>query len=76
MELQRAEVANSLSETNKRLTAWAAIIAVPTFIASVYGMNFSLLPPTDTRVGFWFALALMALCALSLYTFFKRRDWL
>jgi magnesium transporter len=76
IELQRAEVGTSLSETNKRLTAWAAIIAVPTFIASVYGMNFALVPRTDSRLGFWFALVLMAACAIGLYAFFKRREWL
>ena len=32
------------NEVTKRLTGWAAIIAVPTFIASVYGMNFELVP--------------------------------
>jgi magnesium transporter len=76
IDLQRAELGLQLSETNKKLTAWAAIIAVPTFIASVYGMNFALVPESGRRFGFWFALALMALTAAALFSFFRRRRWI
>jgi magnesium transporter len=76
IDLQRAEQAHQLSEVNKKLTAWAAIIATPTFIASVYGMNFALTPEEGETFGFWFALALMATAASVLYVFFKQRRWL
>jgi magnesium transporter len=76
IDLQRAEQAHQLSEVNKKLTAWAAIIATPTFIASVYGMNFALEPDTGTAFGFWFALVLMAGAAIVLYVYFRRRRWL
>ena len=76
IDLVRVEATNAQNEVTKRLTGWAAIIAVPTFIASVYGMNFQLVP-TDGRIfGFWFALGLMGTTALSLYAFFKRRGWI
>lgn len=76
IDLVRVEAANAQSEVTKRLTGWAAIIAVPTFIASVYGMNFRLVPFDGQRIGFWFALGLMAAAAVVLYAFFKRRGWI
>jgi magnesium transporter len=76
LNLQRAEQANALNEVTKRLTGWAAIIAVPTFIASVYGMNFELIPDEGHLFGFFFAIALMALSGLVLFAFFKRRGWI
>jgi magnesium transporter len=75
-DLQRAEQANEMNEVTKRLTGWAAIIAVPTFIASVYGMNFDLIPNEGDIFGFFFALALMSVSGVGLFTFFRRRRWL
>ena len=76
MDLVRVEAANAQNEVTKRLTGWAAIIAVPTFIASVYGMNFRLVPADGQLFGFWFALGLMGATAVGLYAFFKRRGWI
>jgi magnesium transporter len=71
----RSDQAARLNETTKRLTAWAAIIAVPTFIAIVYGMNFALVPAEGSLSGFVFALMLMVLIGLALYFYFRRKDW-
>jgi magnesium transporter len=49
---------------------------VPTYIASVYGMNFELVPPSGRIQGFWFALGLMAASAIGLYAYFKKRQWI
>jgi magnesium transporter len=76
IELVRVEATNTQNEVTKRLTGWAAIIAVPTYIASVYGMNFQLVPQDGQVEGFWFALALMAASAIGLYTYFKKRGWI
>jgi magnesium transporter len=76
LDFRRSEQATSLNEVTKRLTGWAAVIAVPTFIASVYGMNFALVPAQGHIFGFFFALFLMALSSLLLFLFFKRRDWI
>jgi magnesium transporter len=76
LELRRSEQAHQMTDVTKRLTGWAAIIAVPTFIASVYGMNFELVPNEGELFGFVFAVGLMAATALGLYVFFKRRDWI
>jgi magnesium transporter len=60
----------------KQISAWAAIIAVPTFIASVYGMNFEYMPELDLRIGYPLALGAMTACVLALHRFFKRIGWL
>jgi magnesium transporter len=76
LDLTRAEQASRLNESARRLSAWAAIFAVGTLIAGVYGMNFALVPPTNSSVGFWFAIVLMAASSVGLYVYFKRRGWL
>lgn len=76
VDLVRVEATNAQNEVTKRLTGWAAIIAVPTYIASVYGMNFELVPASGRIFGFWFALALMVTAALGLYAYFKRKGWI
>jgi magnesium transporter len=60
----------------RSISAWAAIIAVPTFIASVYGMNFEHMPELRSEWGYPIALATMALAILLLHRFFKRIEWL
>jgi magnesium transporter len=69
-------VSNRLNETVKRLTSWAAIVAVPTLIASIYGMNFRHMPELAWRFGYAYALVFMGGLSFALYRFFKRRDWL
>ena len=76
LDLLRTEQAYAQNEATKRLTAWAAIIAIPTFIASVYGMNFALVPQEGSLTGFWFSLAMMVVIAAGLFAFFKRRRWI
>ena len=48
----------------------------PTLIASIYGMNFRLLPELDWHLGYPFALALMVASAVTPFWYFKRRGWL
>jgi len=75
-DLRRGEQASTLNEVTKKLTAWAAIIAVPTLISSLYGMNFFLYSDLGRRSGFWFALSTMVVLGVGLYLSFKRRHWL
>jgi magnesium transporter len=60
----------------KKISAWAAIVVVPTLIAGIYGMNFDYMPELRWRYGYLLAIGLMALIALSLYLLFRRRRWL
>jgi magnesium transporter len=64
------------SDQTKKISAWAAIVIVPTLIAGIYGMNFDLMPELHWRFGYPYALSLMALVALVLYLRFKRSGWL
>jgi len=76
LELQIAKEANRLNDTVRTLTAWAAILVVPTLIASIYGMNFREMPELAWHFGYGFALVLMAGSSFGLYLMFKRRGWL
>ena len=64
------------NESMKKLAAWAAILAVPTMIAGVYGMNFQYMPELGWRLGYPVAMGVMlGVCGI-LYLHFKRVDWL
>jgi magnesium transporter len=76
LEVRIAQVANHSNDIMKKLTAWAAIILVPTLIAGIYGMNFDTMPELGWQLGYPGALGLMALSALALYLVFKKREWL
>jgi magnesium transporter len=60
----------------KKISGWAAIVIIPTLIASIYGMNFERMPELHWTLGYPLALLLMLLAALLLYALFKRRGWL
>jgi magnesium transporter len=75
-ELQLAQVSNRLNVVMKQLTAWAAIILIPTLVAGIYGMNFRHMPELDWAFGYPFALGVMAVLAFILYRSFRKRDWL
>lgn len=64
-----------LNTVMKKLTGWAAIIAVPTAITGFYGQNV-LYPGIETVTGFVISTALIAVLVVVLYWTFKRRDWL
>src|SRR6266850_927207 len=64
------------TEVTKRLAAWGALIAVPTFIASLYGMNFKHMPELDWVLGYPVAVASMALINILLFRRFRKAGWL
>jgi magnesium transporter len=76
LDLTANEQTAMMGRQQRKLAAWAAIFAVDTLIAGVYGMNFALLPEEGTLGGFWFALAFMAVCTIGLFAYFKSRKWL
>jgi magnesium transporter len=68
---------NRLNETSKKVTAWAAIIAVPAVVAGYYGINVRTWPPAGNGlIGGIVALALMFGFASLIYLGFRSRDWL
>ncbi|MDZ4234870.1 MAG: magnesium transporter CorA family protein, partial [Dietzia sp.] len=64
-----------LNMVMKKLTGWAAIIAVPTAITGFYGQNV-LYPGIDSVGGFVTSTAIIAVLVIVLYVMFKKRDWL
>jgi magnesium transporter len=60
----------------KKISAWAAILIVPTLITGIYGMNFDFMPELHWAYGYPVALLLMLTISLILYWGFKRRGWL
>jgi magnesium transporter len=64
------------SETTKRLAAWAAIFAVSTALAGIWGMNFEHMPELKWAFGYPFALSAIATSAGLLFWRFKRAGWL
>jgi magnesium transporter len=76
LEANLSLVAVSQNEDTRRLAAWAAIIAVPTAIAGIYGMNFAHMPELAWRYGYFISLGAMALVCAGLFLGFKRSGWL
>jgi magnesium transporter len=76
LQANLALVSVNQNDVVKKISAIAGIVAVPTFIASVYGMNFDNMPELHWHYGYALALALMAICAVVLVTFFRRIDWI
>ncbi|USX19636.1 magnesium/cobalt transporter CorA [Oxalobacteraceae bacterium OTU3REALA1] len=64
------------SEVNKRLAAWAAIFAICTAFAGVWGMNFKFMPELEWKYGYPFALTVMISVCVYLYRRFKKAGWL
>lgn len=54
----------------------AVVFLPPTLVASIYGMNFAVMPELDWKLGYPFALGLMVLAGIAPYLFFKRKGWL
>src|SRR5690606_17844019 len=80
---QQNEEMKSLTEASfeqneeiKKISAWAAILFAPTLVGTIYGMNFTHMPELDWRLGYPFALFLMAMVCGGLFAVFRRRGWL
>src|SRR5204862_6262414 len=64
------------NQTMKSLAAYAALVAVPTLIAGIYGMNFHHMPELEMEFGYPAALSLMVGLDFWLYWRFKKAGWL
>ena len=60
----------------RQLAAWAAILAVPTAIAGIYGMNFDHMPELRTRYGYFVVIGVIATVCTLLYIRFRRARWI
>jgi magnesium transporter len=76
LEANLSLISVSQNEAMKRLAAWAAIIAVPTMIAGVYGMNFKFMPELEWSWGYPVTMIVMVGACGFLYYRLKRAGWL
>src|SRR5215212_7367116 len=64
------------NDQTKKISAWAAILIVPTLITGIYGMNFDFMPELHWTFGYPLALALMVSICVGLYAVFRHVRWL
>jgi magnesium transporter len=76
LQANLAQVGVRQNEDMRKISAWVAIVAVPTAIAGIYGMNFRHMPELRWELGYPAALALMLAICTYLYFRFKRAGWL
>ncbi|KLK93957.1 magnesium transporter [Microvirga vignae] len=64
------------TEITRKLAAWAAILAVPTAVAGIYGMNFEFMPELQWKYGYALVLMVIATACGGLYWRFRQKHWL
>ena len=76
LDIYLSSISNRMNEVMKVLTIFAAIFIPLTFIAGVYGMNFAFMPELAWRWGYPVVLIIMALVAVVMLFYFRRKKWL
>lgn len=76
LSAHQARVAIQQNDDMRRISAWVAIVAAPTAIASIYGMNFRFMPELGWRFGYPIVLGAMLVVCAGLYRLFRRSGWL
>ncbi|MGV9342556.1 magnesium and cobalt transport protein CorA [Streptomyces sp. NPDC003688] len=76
LQAHLAQVTVAQNEDMRKITAWAAVIAVPTMVCGVYGMNFEHMPELDWRYGYPLVMSVTALFCAVVYRGFRRNGWL
>jgi len=76
LQAHLAQVSVAQNEDMRKITAWASLIAVPTMICGVYGMNFEFMPELHWKFGYPLGMAVIAAGCFTLYRGFKRNGWL
>jgi magnesium transporter len=76
MEASRQSAATvQQGEVTRRLAGWAAILAVPTAVAGIYGMNFEHMPELTWRYGYFLVLGFIGVVCTVLFISFRRSGW-
>ncbi|MFG3661952.1 magnesium and cobalt transport protein CorA [Streptomyces sp. NPDC047706] len=76
LQAHLAQVAVAQNEDMRKITAWAAIVAVPTMVCGVYGMNFDHMPELHWKYGYGMVIGVISVACLALYRGFRRNGWL
>ncbi|MBG0856175.1 magnesium and cobalt transport protein CorA [Streptomyces spinoverrucosus] len=76
LQAHLAQVTVAQNEDMRKITAWAAIVAVPTMVCGVYGMNFDHMPELHWKYGYGMVVGVISVACLALYRGFRRNGWL
>ncbi|MEU0941814.1 magnesium and cobalt transport protein CorA [Streptomyces canus] len=76
LQAHLAQVTVAQNEDMRKITAWAAVIAVPTMVCGVYGMNFDHMPELHWTFGYPLVMGVIAVACAVLYRGFRRNGWL
>jgi magnesium transporter len=76
LQANLTQVSVRQNEDMRKITAWVAILAVPTAVAGIYGMNFKHMPELQWTFGYPLILGVMLVICLMLYLRFRRSGWL
>ena len=76
LQAHLAQVTVAQNEDMRKITAWAAIVAVPTMVCGVYGMNFDHMPELHWRYGYPVILGFTVVVCLGIHRTLKRNGWL
>ncbi|MFE2283013.1 magnesium/cobalt transporter CorA [Streptomyces sp. NPDC059443] len=76
LQAHLAQVTVAQNEDMRKITAWAAIVAVPTMVCGVYGMNFDNMPELHWTYGYPVVLGVMAVACFVIHRGFRRNGWL
>jgi magnesium transporter len=76
LQANMAVITVEQNDVVRKISGWAAILAVPTLIASFYGMNFEHMPELGWHYGYLATIVLMVAIAVGLYLFLRRVRWL
>ncbi len=76
MSVNQSLVTLAQGEVVKKLAGWAALLAVPTLVASWYGMNFTNMPELHGRHSYFAMIAVVAVACIVLYRYLKKVHWL
>ena len=76
LQAHLAQVTVAQNEDMRKITAWAAIVAVPTMVCGVYGMNFDYMPELRWTFGYPLVITVISVACVALYRGFRRNGWL
>ncbi|MEU9326029.1 magnesium and cobalt transport protein CorA [Streptomyces canus] len=76
LQANLAQASVAQNEDMRKITSWAAIIAVPTMVCGVYGMNFDYMPETHWKLGYPVIMAITGVICLGIHRTLKRNGWL
>jgi magnesium transporter len=75
-DAQQARISVQQNEDMRKISAGVGLVAAPTLVAAIYGMNFDHMPELHWSLGYPMALGMMALSSLLVLFFFKKSGWL